>query len=105
MLNSVDARRRWFGLFFLIIAVGILIWGQTVFKEYLFKHPKIFVFYWATCFGFVGLAFLTALLDLLIVRKRGREERKALWRKTFTANTETGEDKQTSGPPGQKSER
>lgn len=81
MASPVDARRRWFGLFFLFIAIGMLIWGQTVLKAHL--HGLVFVFYWLVCFGFTFLALLTALLDLLIVRHRTRMEQRDLMERTF----------------------
>ena len=34
--------------------------------------------YWLICFVFTGLAMLTALLDLLLVRHRQREEQRDL---------------------------
>jgi hypothetical protein len=82
-LSPADARRRWFGLFFLVVSVGILIWGQTVLQEFLALHPRAFVIYWLCCFTFTGLAILVALVDVIIIRKRGRREQRELFRKTF----------------------
>ena len=48
MLNSADARRRWFGVFFLILAVGMLIWGQTVLEPHL--KGVVYLIYWFGCF-------------------------------------------------------
>ncbi|PYM10190.1 MAG: hypothetical protein DME18_16775, partial [Verrucomicrobia bacterium] len=63
--NPADARRRWFGVFFLIIAVGMLVWGQTFLKPYL--EGLGFIVYWLACMGFTGLAMLSALLDIWAV--------------------------------------
>jgi hypothetical protein len=70
MSNPSDARRRWFGLFFLFMALGLLIWGQTILKPHL--NGLGFVLYWLLCFVFTMLAMLTALIDFWIVRHRTR---------------------------------
>jgi uncharacterized membrane protein len=76
MPAPADARRRWFGLFFLLIAGGMLIWGLTVLAGSL--KGMAFVIYWLVCFAFTGLALLIALLDLFVVRHRQREEQRDL---------------------------
>ena len=81
MPNAADARRRWFGLFFLFIALGLLIWGQTILKPHL--KGLVFVFYWLSCFVFTMLALLTALLDFWIIRHRIRQDQRDLIRKTL----------------------
>ena len=81
MANAVDARRRWFGLFYLLIASGMLIWGQTILRDRL--RGLGFLGYWLVCFGFTGLALLTALVDLRAVRRRTREEQKQLLERTL----------------------
>src|SRR6266542_5001303 len=48
MPNSADAWRRWFGLLFLALAFGLLIWGQTVLRQKL--HGISFLIYWSFCF-------------------------------------------------------
>lgn len=70
-------------MFFLIIAGGMLAWGLTFLREYLVAHPMAFVVYWVACFGFTGLSFLTAALDMLIVRQRTREEKQKLMVQSF----------------------
>ena len=91
MSNPADARRRWFGLFFLFIALGLLIWGQTILKPYL--DGLWFILYWLACFAFTILALLTALLDFWIMRRRMRGEHRALFRDTFR------EDRPSGDPP------
>ncbi len=81
MISPADARRRWFGVFFLMIAAGMLIWGQTILKPYLTNIA--FVIYWLTCLFFTGLAMLTALLDIRAVRRRTRDEHRELFRHTM----------------------
>jgi hypothetical protein len=82
MLTSVDARRRWFGAFFLILSLGMLIWGTTLLADYLVHHPMFFVGYWAACAFCTGLALINALLDMIIMRKRTRDEQLSLAEKT-----------------------
>lgn len=84
MLTSVDARRRWFGAFFLIIAGGLLVWGFTFLSSTLVKNPVFFLLYWGTCFLFTLLALLIALYDMMVIRRRLREERRAEFNRTFS---------------------
>src|SRR5438128_6512604 len=81
MSNPLDARRRWFGLFFLFVALGLLIWGQTILKSHL--NGLGFILYWFLCFIFTLLALLTALLDFWMVRRRTREAQKDLLKKAL----------------------
>ncbi len=81
MISPVDERRRWFGVFFLLVAVGMLIWGLTWLQARL--TGLAFVAYWLGCLGFTGLALLTALLDARAVRRRLREENRELFRRTM----------------------
>jgi hypothetical protein len=82
MLTPADARRRWFGAFFLIVAAGLLIWGQTVLKPHL--DGIWFLLYWLVCFGFTALAMLTALLDFWIMRRKSRQSQKDLLQKALS---------------------
>jgi hypothetical protein len=83
MLTSLDARRRWFGAFFLILSLGLLIWGTTLFNDYLVKRPILFIIYWGGCAAFTGLALINAMVDMVIMRKRTRDEQIALAQKSF----------------------
>jgi hypothetical protein len=83
MLTSMDARRRWFGALFLILSLGLLVWGTTWLSEYLVHRPILFLFYWATCAFLTGLALINALLDMIIVRKKTRDEQTSLAEKTL----------------------
>jgi hypothetical protein len=76
MLSPVDARRRWFGLLFLLLAGGMLLWGQTWLEAHL--QGMVFVAYWLGCFVFTGLAMITALLDARAVRRQAQREQRAL---------------------------
>jgi hypothetical protein len=77
MSNPADARRRWFGLFFLFLAGGMLIWGETLLKPHLGRGIG-FILYWLACFALTGLAILVALLDFWIVRRRARQDQQQM---------------------------
>ena len=81
MSNSADALRRWLGTFFLIMAAGLLIWGQTVLQPVLAGFG--FIAYWTTCFIFTLLAIIAALLDVHAMRRHAREAQRELARRTL----------------------
>jgi membrane protein implicated in regulation of membrane protease activity len=70
------------GMVFLIIAVMMLILGETVLRNSLGKLP--FLFYWMGCFLFTGLAILFAFLDVAGVQRQAREQQRELLEKTIT---------------------
>jgi hypothetical protein len=84
MLTSVDARRRWFGSFFLILAGGLLVWGLTFLASVLLRNPLLFVIYWSACFGLTMLSFGIALYDMSVVRRRIKEERRSAFNRAFS---------------------
>lgn len=83
LLTPTDARRRWFGSFFLIFSLGMLIWGVTLLNGWLMRHPFIFVVYWTACALCTGLALLNALLDMIIMRRRSRDAQIELANRSF----------------------
>jgi hypothetical protein len=83
MLTTVDARRRWFGAFFLILAGGMLAWGLTFLEAPLLRNPAIFISYWLACFGLTMLAFGIALYDVSVMSRRIREERRVAFKRAF----------------------
>jgi hypothetical protein len=83
MLTSVDARRRWFGTFFLILAGGLLIWGLTFLGPVLIQDPLLFVVYWLADFALTILAFGIAVYDMSVMRRRIKEEQKAEFDRAF----------------------
>ena len=76
MLTRADARRRWFGAFFLVLAGALLIWGRTYFKAHLTGLG--FMLYWLACFALTGLAMLIALWDIRAMRRKFRREQQHL---------------------------
>ena len=95
--HPADVRRRWFGVFFLLIAAGMLIWGQTILKSYL--EGIGFVLYWLACMAFTGLALLTALLDIRAVRRRTREQHRDLLQRIFD-EAESNKENESNEPDG-----
>jgi hypothetical protein len=81
MFTRADMRRRRYGAFFLVLAAGLLIGGQTLLKSRL--TGWVFVFYWGACFLFTGLAMLAALLDVRAVRRDVEEEHHHLVKRIF----------------------
>tara|TARA_A100001037_G_scaffold250049_1_gene232961 strand:+ start:191 stop:493 length:303 start_codon:yes stop_codon:yes gene_type:complete len=96
--TPVDKRRRWFGLLYLILAIGMLVWGQTLLKPHL--RGLSYLVYWLVCFGLTTLALLTAVLDLWVVRLRQRrsekEAVKQALRPTQNQETASGPDRRSS---------
>jgi hypothetical protein len=101
MMTRADGWRRWWGTFCLIMAVGMLLWGQTLLAAYL--EGLGYVIYWLVCFGFVFLAILIAGLDLWIVRRRVQRERTELIRKTWNEIQRERADRGDSSQPPQSS--
>jgi len=78
--NSLLPHRKR-GLVFLIIAVVMLILGETVLRSSLQKVP--FLIYWMVCFVFTGLAIVFAFLDVAGVQRTAREQQRELLEKTI----------------------
>lgn len=79
--NSVQARRRWFGLLFLVLAGAMMIWGLTLLEPLLVGLR--FVAYWTICIGFTAAALGVACSDLLAVRREQKRQMRELIRRTF----------------------
>lgn len=71
MIQRSDAWRRWFGLLFLLLGLGMLVWGQTVLEGRL--HGVGYILYWLGCATLTVLALGISLLDFWIVRRRARQ--------------------------------
>ena len=81
MPNSADALRRWLGLFFLALAFGLLIWGQTVLRDRL--KGVAFLAYWGSCFAFTMSAIIAALMDVRATRRQAQKEQEELVQRTL----------------------
>lgn len=62
----------------LMVALGATLWRERL------QGPQ-FVLYWSWCFLLALAAILVALVDLVMVRRAGRQSRRELFRKQFTA--------------------
>jgi membrane protein implicated in regulation of membrane protease activity len=91
MLTAADARRRWFGTLFLILAGGMLVWGLTFLGPQLMRQPVFFLFYWLACFALTAISFLIALYDFRVMRRRLRDEQKSAFNKAFSDIIEENE--------------
>ena len=68
-------------MIFLIIAVVMLILGETVLRTSLARIP--FLIYWMGCFVCTGLAILFAFRDVFGVQRQARMEQRELLEKTI----------------------
>jgi len=69
-----------------------MIWGFTFLAPTLFEIPLLFVCYWSACLLFTLLAFAIALYDMIVIRRRVREEKRAAFNRAFS---DVGQDKQS----------
>ena len=101
MAVTRDFRRRALGVLFLLASLGMLVAGETLLRERLRERPMAFLLYWMGCFGLVGLTFLIALVDLVVVRRRVRAEQRELVESTLRQIEQTqaaaGKSPQNSG--------
>jgi uncharacterized membrane protein len=81
MKNSVDALRRWLGMFCLAVASGMLIWGHTILASQL--KGLGFLIYWMVCFLFTIASIVIALLDVHAMLRNIRKERVELFRRAM----------------------
>jgi len=79
--GTVQARRRWFGLLFLLLAAVMLIWGLTLLRPWLVGLR--FVMYWMACIALASAAFVVGCADLLAVRRAQRREMQDLIQHTL----------------------
>lgn len=76
MALDATARRRWLGVLVLCGALGMLLAGETVFKERL--SAPVFVLYWLGCFVLTMTAIGIALADARELQRRTRQEHQDL---------------------------
>jgi len=85
LLRDQNARRR--TMFIVTIAALLLLFaGSTFLAPLLDPHlrPGWFIFYWLVCAWMTATAALLAVFDLLLVRARGRAEKRSLAQKIST---------------------
>lgn len=66
-------------MFYSVVSAGaMLVFGATLFDNWLREGLMRFLIYWLTCAWLTMLALLLALLDLLILRAQGRRVQREL---------------------------
>jgi hypothetical protein len=81
MALDATLRRRWFGAVVLLVALGILICGETVLKGKL--GDLTFIAYWLVCFALTGMAIVVAFLDARALQRQTRHEQRDLFETTL----------------------
>lgn len=89
---DATARRRWFGGIVLVLAIAMLVLGQTVLKERLGNIT--FLIYWLICFIFTGLAIVVAFRDVKAVQHEVRSEQRDLLESTLKEIESEARDRQ-----------
>jgi hypothetical protein len=92
---DATARRRWFGVLVLVVALALLVAGDTVLKGRL--GPVAFLAYWLVCLALTGIAVFVAMLDFRALRFRMREENRRLFENTLKQIESDAEAKQRGG--------
>jgi hypothetical protein len=75
-------RRRRLGSLMLLVAVSMLVGGQTILKNRLKDFS--FLLYWFFCFLFTAAAIFVAYMDMVAVQRRSRREARELLDATLT---------------------
>jgi len=65
------------------IAILMVVWGQFFLPISL--DPSLHAAFWLLCFMFTIAAIMIALVDLLVLRRRTRAEKRALFEETMEA--------------------
>lgn len=90
MLRASDLRRRWWGTFFLIGSLAMLLWGVTGLRGQL--SGESFLYYWLGCISVTAVAFMIAMADFWIIRRRARQERREMVRELLKDTSELLDD-------------
>lgn len=75
---------RTIGTILITACCGMVVLGTTVWSEQL-QGPR-YVLYWSWCFLLLMLTFVTALFDMVMVRRASRQIRRELYRQKFMSN-------------------
>ena len=78
---NAKARRRLFGTICIVVAIGMLIGGQTFLKDRL--SPLATLCYWLGCFLITSLAACVALVDALRIQSERRKAQRQLIEETI----------------------
>ncbi len=90
-------------MLFLVLALGMLIAGETVIKDRL--PPTLFLVYWLGCFAFTMLAIITAFRDVRALQAKAIKEQRGLLDSTLRdieidARQKLGRDGANGKEPG-----
>lgn len=96
MQSARKTARRWAGVLFLSLALGLLVPGLTVLDGRL--RPDVFLLYWLACFAFTVAAFWTALREAADIRREAVREHRRLLEDSFFRE-EGGKTGKSAGPP------
>lgn len=72
---------RWIAALLLIVCLGMLVLGNTLWKEDL--HGPRFALFWSWCFLLASIAIVAALGDLWLLGRTYRRQRRELFRREF----------------------
>ncbi len=86
MAGIINSRRRWFGLFFLLMSVGLLVWGQTWLRDAL--KGWAYIGYWMVCLLVTLVALVLALVDVRATRREIRAQQLRILKETFGSGEE-----------------
>lgn len=78
---GATARRRWFGAIVLVLALLMLVLGQTVLSRSL--SGVVYLFYWLLCFVLILLAVVVAFRDARAIQNEIRTEQRSLLESTL----------------------
>jgi hypothetical protein len=81
MVLNRTRRRRWVGGAALLLALALLVGGETVLKGR-FGNLQLLV-YWMLCFGLTGVAITMAFLDVRALQRQTRKEQRDLFHATL----------------------
>ena len=97
---DATARRRWFGAIVVVLALAMLVLGETVLKRTL--GGIAFLFYWLVCFVLIILAIAVAFRDVRAIQDEVRTEQRTLLESTLKdiENEARSKQKRTKGNGG-----
>lgn len=81
MSNKTKTRRRWFGVVCIVVAIVMLIAGETVLKAKL--AGVALLCYWMACLILTALAALAAIVDAARVSQEHKAEQRSLLEETL----------------------
>ncbi len=81
-MGDFPSKKRWLSGLCLVIALLMLILGQTVFVHSL--QGRTFILYWLACFALTGLAAIVALVDFFSLQRQARMKQREIIEEVFS---------------------